>query len=43
MNVIKEYLNPNFNIKREKKENRTINQRMEAGEKKKETWNANFL
>jgi len=28
MNVIKEYLNPNFNIKREKKENRTINQRM---------------
>ena len=28
MNVIKEYLNPNFNIKREKKDNRTINQKM---------------
>ena len=28
MNVIKEYLNPNFQIKREKKDNRTVNQRM---------------
>ena len=28
MNVIKEYLNPNFNIKLEKKDNRSINQKM---------------
>lgn len=28
MNVIKEYLNPNFKIKTEKKETRTLNQRM---------------
>ena len=28
MNVIKEYLNPNFQIKREKKDNRTVNQRV---------------
>lgn len=28
MNVIKEYLNPNFNIKREKKDNRSVNQKM---------------
>ena len=28
MNVIKEYLNPNFNIKLEKKDNRSVNQKM---------------
>ena len=28
MNVIKEYLNPNFNIKMEKKDNRSVNQKM---------------
>ena len=28
MNVIKEYLNPNFNIKMEKKDNRSINQKV---------------
>ena len=28
MNVIKEYLNPNFNIKQEKKDSRTVNQKM---------------
>jgi len=28
MNVIKEYLNPNFNIKQEKKDNRSVNQKV---------------
>ena len=28
MNVIKEYLKPNFNIKRVKKDNRSVNQKM---------------
>ena len=28
MNVIKEYLNPNFNIKMEKKDNRSVNQKV---------------